>query len=75
LLFPGERDYIAAGRIAISYSREAIKRFYHLWVLKECFLKTRGFSVFDMPKAPVFASGEGLCKTIDLPFNFYLYEG
>jgi hypothetical protein len=81
---PDERDYIAAGGSAApdkrlgegaySDSREKIKRFYRIWVLKECFLKTRGLSVFDMPKAPVFASADGLFKTIDIPFSFYLYE-
>ncbi|MDR1318143.1 MAG: 4'-phosphopantetheinyl transferase superfamily protein [Treponema sp.] len=46
-----ERDYIAAGR------DEGNRRFYMIWTLKECWLKLRGLSVFDMGKAPVFYVG------------------
>jgi len=45
---PHERDYIESGG---SFD---IKRFYQIWTLKECYIKLRGGSVFDMPKAPSF---------------------
>ena len=37
-------------------------RFYEIWTLKECFLKLRGLSVFDMAAAPSFIGSEGSCK-------------
>jgi phosphopantetheinyl transferase len=43
-----ERDYIESGG---SFEET---RFYQIWTLKECFLKLRGFSVFDMTDAPSF---------------------
>jgi len=43
-----ERDYIEVG------GDFDITRFYQIWTLKECFLKLRGLSVFDMPSAPSF---------------------
>jgi phosphopantetheinyl transferase len=58
-----EQTYISAGHT----TPEQIRRFYHIWVLKECFLKAHGLSVFDMPQAPCFVS----CST--LPLNFYCY--
>jgi len=48
-----ERDYIASG------GGFDMNRFYQIWTLKECFLKLRGLSVFDMAAAPSFISGEG----------------
>jgi len=48
-----ERDYIASG------GGFDITRFYKIWTLKECFLKLRGGSVFDMAAVPSFISGEG----------------
>jgi len=32
------------------------KRFFQIWTLKECYIKLRGLSVFDMPKVPSFIS-------------------
>jgi len=43
-----ERDYIESGG---SFEET---RFYQIWTLKECFLKLRGLSVFDMAGAPSF---------------------
>jgi len=48
-----ERDYIESG----GHFNET--RFYEIWTLKECYLKIRGLSVFDMAKAPSFISSEG----------------
>jgi len=43
-----ERDYIESGGCFDE------TRFYQIWTLKECFLKLRGLSVFDMAGAPSF---------------------
>jgi len=51
-----ERDYIeAAGGFDPA-------RFYQIWTLKECFIKLRGLSVFDMANVPSFVSGEDPCS-------------
>jgi len=34
-------------------------RFYQIWTLKECFLKLRGLSVFDMAASPSFIRDDG----------------
>ena len=56
-------------------------RFFEIWVLKECFLKLRGFSVFDMALSPSFISNDGsghgyfsFSGNASLPLSFYLYE-
>jgi len=46
-----ERDYIEAN------GNFDMTRFYHIWTLKECYIKLRGGSVFDMPNAPSFIRG------------------
>jgi phosphopantetheinyl transferase len=72
-----EREYI--------FSREATKdnerKFFEIWTLKECFLKLRGLSVFDMQKAPSFVCNEGpekgrfvFCAEVSTPLSFYVYE-
>jgi phosphopantetheinyl transferase len=48
--------------------------FYHIWTLKECFIKLRGLSVFDMVKCPSFINNEGQFFNADTLINFYLYE-
>jgi len=66
-----EMDYIEANG---SFD---MTRFYHIWTLKECFLKLRGGSVFDMPNAPSFICGEGLYTSgvgNISPISFNLYE-
>ena len=64
----GERDYI------FSRSEFEIKRFYEIWTLKECFLKLKGLSVFDMPSAPSFSDGETL-NSLSLGAAFIRVEG
>jgi hypothetical protein len=64
---PPEQGYIAS---ALEES-ERILRFYRIWVLKECFLKLRGLSVFCMREAPAFMF-DGPATTA-AP-RFYLYE-
>jgi 4'-phosphopantetheinyl transferase len=58
-------------------------RFYRIWTLKECLLKLRGLSVFDMAGLPSFISGESLESVNDMfafgqavssPLSFSLYE-
>jgi phosphopantetheinyl transferase len=55
------------------------KRFFEIWTLKECFLKLRGFSVFDMKNIPSFIyegkfSARQLSNDLSLPLTFFLYE-
>jgi hypothetical protein len=70
-----EVEYILEGNHFID------ARFFQIWTLKECFLKLRGLSVFDMPKAPSFITrhGEGpFCFSFGgvacSPLSFFLYE-
>jgi phosphopantetheinyl transferase len=56
-------------------------RFFEIWTLKECLLKLRGLTVFDMAKMPSFihidVSGIShftLGETVASPLSFYLYE-
>jgi hypothetical protein len=52
------------------------KRFYEIWTLKECFIKLRGLSVFDMAGIPSFIR-EGVFffdTSVSSPLTFYLYE-
>ena len=54
-----------------------IKKFYEIWTLKECYIKLKGLSVFDMACVPSFISQSlqfefnGIASS---PLNFYLYE-
>jgi phosphopantetheinyl transferase (holo-ACP synthase) len=65
-----EREYVESG------GRFDETRFYQIWTLKECFLKLRGFSVFDMAGAPSFIITP--CNSVvNILFeqnSFYLYE-
>ena len=66
-----EREYINAG------GDFDLTRFYQIWTLKECFIKLRGLSVFDMGGAPSFINGEGSYTfgAVDVsPISFNLYE-
>jgi len=53
-------------------------RFYEIWTLKECYVKLRGLSVFDMARAPSFAGGGRLALDFEAasaaPLSFALYE-
>jgi len=63
-----------------------ITRFYQIWTLKECFLKLRGLSVFNMSGVPSFINGEKpeirnplrgqfvFSPTGSSPISFSLYE-
>jgi 4'-phosphopantetheinyl transferase len=68
-----EREYIESG------GRFDVTRFYEIWTLRECFLKLRGLSVFDMACVPSFISGDGLYRfafdaEVSSPLSFSLYE-
>jgi 4'-phosphopantetheinyl transferase len=68
-----ERDYIESG------GNFDVEKFYRIWTLKECFLKLRGLSVFDMAVAPSFTCGETLKEGAVAgaevsPLTFSLYE-
>jgi len=72
-----ERDYILSqDETQFEYSR-----FFQIWTLKECYIKLRGLSVFDMSKVPSFISRDAAGRHIfafnaddSLPLSFYLYE-
>ena len=52
-------------------------RFYEIWTLKECFLKLRGLSVFDMAACPSFISDKNefaFGAAVSSPLSFCLYE-
>jgi len=68
-----EREYIESG------GRFDVTRFYQIWTLKECFLKLRGLSVFDMASVPSFICGESgeqfaFDAAVSSPLLFNLYE-
>jgi phosphopantetheinyl transferase len=72
-----ERDYI----LSQDETKFENARFFQIWTLKECYIKLRGLSVFDMSKVPSFifcdAAGRYLFtfNAIDSsPLSFYLYE-
>ena len=49
-----ERDYI----FSLDTKPFIESRFFQIWTLKECYLKLRGLSVFDMTAAPSFICGD-----------------
>jgi len=53
-------------------------KFFQIWTLKECYIKLRGLSVFDMPEVPSFIScdtaGRYLFVDGSSHLSFYLYE-
>jgi len=66
-----EKNYISSQR------EFAEARFYEIWTLKECFLKLRGFSVFDMAVCPSFLDDEekfAFGAAVSSPLTFCLYE-
>jgi 4'-phosphopantetheinyl transferase len=68
-----EREYIESGG---GFDET---RFFHIWTLKECFIKLRGLSVFDMAGVPSFVCGDGSCQfnrgaAAASPLSFNLYE-
>jgi len=64
-----ERKYIKAD------NRSDGTRFYQIWTLKECFLKLRGLSVFDMAGVPSLINGEEQEVCDPLPWQFVFNDG
>jgi hypothetical protein len=71
-----ERDYV----ISASQKQNGHVAFFEVWTLKECYLKLKGLTVFDMKKTPSFICERGggfhfaFNAAVDTPFTFYLYE-
>ena len=72
-----ERDYI----LSQDETQFESARFFQIWTLKECYIKLRGLSVFDMPKVPSFVSCDAAGRYLftfnasgSSPLSFYLYE-
>jgi hypothetical protein len=65
-----EKEYISSQRACND------KRFFQIWTLKECYLKLKGLTVFDMAKVPSFISGGEIAfnDAVVSPLAFYLYE-
>jgi len=53
-----------------------LKRFYEIWTLKECFIKLRGLSVFDIGTSPSFIQENNFSFNLSssLPVTFRLYD-
>jgi len=72
-----ERDYVIA-------SKNSHPAFFEVWTLKECYLKLKGLTVFEMKQAPSFinekdggfhfALSTATNAGADTPLSFYLYE-
>jgi hypothetical protein len=64
---PSEQDYI----------NQDETRFFAIWVLKECYIKLKGLSVFDMAAAPSFIHSSGRLRLQfddEIPLSFFLYS-
>jgi len=72
------RDYFSSSESEYVFSDGNFieKRFYEIWTLKECFIKLRGLSVFDMAGIPSFIhDGEFALDTGSASaLSFCLYE-
>ena len=88
---PAERDYVFGRDQALNETRDEslgksrdlnqydMARFFHIWTLKECFLKLKGLSVFDMAKTPPFIYTDSGGRSqfafcAPSPVSFSLYE-
>jgi hypothetical protein len=71
-----ERDYV----LDSSQKQNSQTAFFEVWTLKECYLKLRGLSVFDMKHTPSFICEKNgnfqfaFNAVADTPLSFYLYE-
>jgi hypothetical protein len=71
-----ERDYV----ISAGQKQNGQTAFFEVWTLKECYLKLKGLTVFDMKKTPSFVcEKDGKFHFVfnagtDTPLTFYLYE-
>ena len=71
-------DFFSGSEIKYLYTSGKFneKKFYEIWTLKECFIKLRGFSVFDMANVPSFIIDDEFVFdiTVSLPLCFGLFE-
>lgn len=74
---PAENDFIFSG----NGGQCSETNFFTIWVLKECYLKLKGLSVFDMAGVPSFIGGSGPLRgqfcfdaAIAVPVTFNVYE-
>ena len=75
---PAERAYI--GSPDDRQSKET--RFFQIWTLKECFLKLRRLSIFDITQVPSFVRGKDrehffcydYAEPVSSPLSFTLFE-
>jgi len=71
-----ERDYV----ISSSQKQNGHAAFFEVWTLKECYLKLKGLTVFDMKHTPSFVYEKDGCfhfafnAATETPLTFYLYE-
>ena len=65
-----ERDYI----FTPGESSFDLTRFYQIWTLKECYIKLRGHSVFDMARVPSFIRGDAAFGPLPDRLQCNLYE-
>jgi hypothetical protein len=76
-----EMEYIFPRDDAINETQISAARFFKIWTLKECFIKLKGLTVFDMGQAPSFIKNKASCSPeftfcVDpfYPITFNLYE-
>jgi len=74
---PAEKKYILSN----TKDTGSTKKFFYIWALKECYIKLRGLSVFDITQTPSFISEsnfENFYFSQDtpssFPLSFFLYE-
>jgi len=75
-----ERNYV----LSASQKQNDPSAFFEIWTLKECYLKLKGLTVFDIKKTPSFVCEENgefhfalntaANAATDTPLTFYLYE-
>ena len=71
-------EFFSDSEIKYLYSSGSfnVEKFYEIWTLKECFIKLRGLSVFDMANVPSFVNDDELVfgVAVSLPLSFGLFE-
>jgi hypothetical protein len=69
-----EKNYV------MSANQDGQSAFFEIWTLKECYLKLKGLTVFEMKKTPSFVCEKdgnfhfAFNTGTDTPLTFYLYE-
>ncbi|MCL2806273.1 MAG: 4'-phosphopantetheinyl transferase superfamily protein [Treponema sp.] len=73
------KTYFSASEINYISGSDEKASFFKIWTLKECYIKLRGMSVFDMASVPSFIKDDGsfgFCSSenLHLPLFFSLYD-